>query len=307
MSSCTICPLCAQPGTYDTAAETALVPCNVRSLTQYRFPVWRCQQCNSLHSLDDADLPFFYEHFPFQKHQLDFHARIGYGNRLRFLKRLGLKKSDRILDYGCGTGLFVEFLKEQGYGYVDGYDAYVPAYANEEVLAETYDVLVSYDVIEHVDDPRAMMRTVVSLVKQGGLVALGTPNANFVHLDPDNLLTPELSQPYHRHILSEQMLVRLANEQGMEVAHTSHRFYFDSLVPGVNTRFMWSYIAATGGYIDAAVEPPQTGLVARSPKLWLQALLGYFFPPKGNMLVTFRKTGTTHSSPEPVERVAVEH
>jgi hypothetical protein len=53
---------------------------------------------------------------------------------------------------------------------------------------------------------------------------------------------------------------------------------------------MWAYIAKAGGMIDAAVEPPRPGLVLRSPRLIFYSLFGYFFPPRGNIIVSFRKT-----------------
>jgi hypothetical protein len=56
---------------------------------------------------------------------------------------------------------------------------------------------------------------------------------------------------------------------------------------------MWSYISATGGMIDAAVEAPQPGLVLRSPKLLFESLFGFLFPPRGNILLSFRKVGYT--------------
>ena len=266
------------------------MPCNVRQLKEHKFVVWRCTGCNSLHASDEPDLDFYYERFPFQNHRLDFHARIGYGNRLRMLSRLGLNRTHRVLDYGCGAGLFVQYLREKGFSNAAGYDRFVPAYSDASVLrAGSYDAVVLYDVIEHVDDPRALLSSLVDLVVPGGLIAVGTPNADHISLREESLLTPELSQPYHRHIFSERTLLKMAEENGLTAEQIYRRFYFDSLFPGVNTRFMWAYIAETGGMIDAAVEPPQVARVFKSPRLLFYALFGYFFPPRGNILVTFRR------------------
>lgn len=293
MASCTVCPFCDHPGSLTAAAERASVPCNVRQLRQHSFTVWRCSGCGSLHSAEHADLPYFYAHFPFREHRLDFHARLGYRNRLKILKRRGLKPHHRILDYGCGAGLFVQFLKEQGYAEVYGFDAYMPGFADACVLEQQYDAVVSYDVIEHLEDPRQFLAEMVGLLRPDGLLVIGTPNADHVPLTTENLSAPELSQPYHRHILSERTLLALGKEYGLTAEHVHRRFYFDTLVPGVNTRFMWGYIAVTGGVIDAAVEPPRPSVVLRSPRLWFHALFGYFFPVRGNILVSLRATGTS--------------
>lgn len=303
MASCSTCNLCKNPGTVLTASDFATVPCHVRKFHSETFTVWRCKNCNSLHSLEDADLEKFYRDYPFKQHQLDFHARIGYGNRLRMLKARGLKPTDQILDYGCGTGLFVQFLKEKGYQNVFGYDAFVEQYSNKSVLDQTYDVIVSHDVIEHVDEPIDYLQTLLPLLKIGGLLVIGTPNADQITLKPKDFFAVELSQPYHRHILSEKVLVDLATHFGLKVEHRYPRFYFDSLYPGVNTRFMWTYVNKLGGLIDACVEPPRFDVVWRSPKLLFFAFFGYFFPPKGNILLSMRKVNEGISSPRKVSNI----
>jgi hypothetical protein len=99
---------------------------------------------------------------------------------------------------------------------------------------------------------------------------------------------PNLHVPYHRHILSERVLLALAREHGMEAVHIYRRSFYDSLIPTVNSRFMWRYISRTGGFLDAAVEPPDVSLVLRSPEMVLLAFGGYFWPRHDNILVTFR-------------------
>jgi 2-polyprenyl-3-methyl-5-hydroxy-6-metoxy-1,4-benzoquinol methylase len=231
-----------------------------------------------------------------KKHRLDFHAKIGYGNRVALLKKIGLQKDSRILDYGCGNGLFVQYLQSKGYTNATGYDPYIEAYTKTSLLHRSYDVVTSYDVIEHVEDPKSYMQDLVSLVKPGGLLVVGTPNAEEIDLfDPEGPAV-ELSQPYHRHILSARALFRLAEDNNLEVVDVYRRFYFDSLLPMVNTRCMWTYIKATGGMIDAAVEPIRWSQFLKSPRLLLYAFIGYFLPPRGNILLSFRVKPVAESS-----------
>ena len=151
------------------------------------------------------------------KHQkLGFGERIGYGNRLRLIQRQGFRAVDRILDYGCGAGLFVDFLRGKGLPQVFGYDAFVPAYNDRQRLAETYDAVVSYDVIEHDDDPREFVKRIAPLVRRGGLLVIGTPNADHVSIHRKG--DPSLHVPYHRHILSERMLLALAASRALSLS-----------------------------------------------------------------------------------------
>jgi SAM-dependent methyltransferase len=251
------------------------------------FTLWRCTGCGSVHCAEDVDLAWYYADYPLKHQKLGFGERIGYGNRLRLIRRQGVSNSHRLLDYGCGAGLFVNWLREKGLQRVFGYDAFVPAYRDPSTLKGPYDAVVSYDVIEHDDDPRGFIKRIRPLVRRGGLLVIGTPNAD--HISLERKADPSLHPPYHRHILSESVLLSLGREQGFEPVHIYRRSFFDSLVPTVNSRFLWSYIGETG-LLDTAVEPPRTDLILRSPKLLFFALFGYFLPAGDYILVTFRRT-----------------
>jgi SAM-dependent methyltransferase len=289
MASCTKCNLCEHPGTRSEAVEVGRVPCNVRRFQKDVFTLWRCTGCGSIHCEEDADLPLYYSDYPLKKQQMGFGERIGYRNRLQLLERQGFRRSDRILDYGCGAGLFVNFLRGNGLEHAFGYDPFVAAYGDPQTLQEPFDSVVSYDVIEHHDEPRTFLHSLTPLVRPGGLLVIGTPNAD--HVAIDHIGDPSLHPPYHRHILSERMLLALGREQGMEPVHVYRRSFYDSLYPTVNSRFLWQYLRKSG-VLDTAVEPPRTDLVARSPRLLFLAFFGYFMPAHDYILATFRKPGT---------------
>jgi 2-polyprenyl-3-methyl-5-hydroxy-6-metoxy-1,4-benzoquinol methylase len=286
MAAHTSCLLCENPGTLAEAVDVGKVTCNVRRFQDKVFTLWRCTGCSSLHCAEDADLALYYAEYPLKHQKVGLGEHIGYANRLRLIKRQGFREKDRILDFGCGAGLFVNWLRDKGLPQVSGYDMFVPAYHHVETLNETYDAVVSYDVIEHDDDPLGFVKRIGPLVRSGGLLVIGTPNADNVSVHSKG--DPSLHVPYHRHILSERVLLALGQQQGFEPVHIHRRSFYDSLFPTVNSRFLWSYIAKTG-LLDTAVEPPRTGLVLRSPKLLLFAFLGFFLPRRDYILVTFRK------------------
>ena len=286
MAACAECNLCNQPGTYSGAPEVHRVPCNVRQFKDHIFTLWRCTGCGSLHCLEDADLPTYYAEYPLKKQRLSFSEEIGYGNRLKLMNRQGVHRAHRVLDYGCGAGLYVNFLRQKKYSNAFGYDPFVPEYADHGILDSPFDAVVSYDVIEHEDDPAAFMRAIRAVVRPGGLVVIGTPNADRISATLQG--DPNLHVPYHRHILSERLLLAAARKQGMEPVHIYRRSFYDSLVPTVNSHFMWAYIRKSGGLLDAAVEPPQVALVLRSPRMVLAAFFGYFMPAGDYILASFR-------------------
>lgn len=290
LDSCVACNVCDNNSRFDGATEIALIASNVRKFADERFTVWRCSGCGSLHSKEGIDLARYYEGYVYQSHKADFFTRCGYRNRLAVLRKHGINPESSILDYGCGSGLFVQYLRQQGYHSVRGYDAFDPQFQDRSPLDKTYDVVVSYDVIEHVIEPRQFIAEMAGLANQGGMIFVGTPNAAFLTLTPS--VSVELHQPFHRHILSEESLVQLAQNSHLELIEMQRRHYLDTIIPTVNLRFAWEYVAANGGLVDALVEPPNWRLMFSRfrPRLLFFALFGYFFHTQGNMLACLRKS-----------------
>ncbi len=289
MASCLTCNVCDLPASFGPEAERARVPSNVRKFAHEVFTVWRCAHCGSLHCKEDADLRRYYEDYPVARRRLDFGTRAAFANLLQRLRRCGLKREHEILDVGCGTGLFIEFLTESGYRNVTGYDEYIGTFRSADVLRETYDWVISMDVIEHAEHPVAFFQRLVGLARRGGTICIGTPNATRIDLARTEDFPLSLHQPYHRHILSEKALLALGEVNGLTCLAVYRRFYHDTWLPTLNYRFICSYVKRAGNCLDVCFEPPRAGMAMGSPSLWLDALFGYLYPPRSEMMVCFRK------------------
>lgn len=101
------------------------------------------------------------------------------------------KKPARILDIGCAEGTLVKLAKENGWD-ADGIEpnknfvnwakdnfnlnliqGSIPTSKLEE---NSYDVITLLDVIEHVPDPDAFLKTCVRYLKKGGIIFISTPD-----------------------------------------------------------------------------------------------------------------------------------
>lgn len=281
------CNLCDRPGRFDEAAEQQSVPCNVRAFLEDRFTVWRCPNCRSLHCREAADLGYYYGGYFLGNQKLDYFTWCVLRNRLSMFRRRGLQKTDSVLDYGCGAnGLFVEFLRARGYD-AHGYDPFAEKFSDPGVLSRKFNVVASFDVIEHDDDPRDFFTRQVDLLAPGGLLFVGTPRADGIDLSKP--LTASLHQPYHRHILSEKALLELGQAAGLDLVDLHHRWVADTPFPVVNNRFIMEYIASSGHVINSVTDPPKVGMVLASPRLMFFAIFGYLFPPPDAMGAFFRK------------------
>lgn len=286
MQHFTICNVCQSPGSLDSSTEIAKISSNVRFFKHERFTVWRCSNCQSLHSKEAIDLDFYYKHYVTLPN--GFALSIAYQNRLKLLQKHGFDLEKRLLDFGCNQGFFVDFLKQSGYQNATGYDPYISSVSDPRLLTEKYDFVVSYDVIEHAESPRDFFEELLGCLKPGGIMVLGTPDASATELSDADLTS--LHQPYHRHILSKQALLSLGEQHELHLAEYSNRSFYDTLIPGINFRAITYYIQKTGNLFDVVVEPLRFLTIFTSPLLIFYIFLGYFFRISNQITAVFKKT-----------------
>jgi SAM-dependent methyltransferase len=261
------CSVCFGPASADAGRETAVVRSNVRAFKQEQFPVWRCEKCLSIHATREVDLARYYADYPFHAGKLGWIAIFCFDNLLRRLRRAGLKKSHRILDYGCGSGILVEYLRRRGYDGAVGYDACSPTHHDPKLLEATYDCIVSQDVIEHVAKPFELLSLFDRLCAPGAIVSIGTPNAEAIDLARPNDFVHTLHQPYHVCILSKRALLTAGQTLGWELQRYDPKQYSNLRLPCLNQRFFLRYVRCFGDTMDVVFEkvPFRWGLV--SPRI----------------------------------------
>jgi SAM-dependent methyltransferase len=289
MLRCNICfSSCESP-------EEASVRSNVRKFQTELFRVWRCPTCASVHARDEVDLGHYYASYPFHnlgaQKEMDGLLKATYRKQLQRLRAAGLSPDHAVLDYGCGGGAFVNFLREQGYARVQGFDEYSEQFSDRAVLSAQYDVIVTQDVLEHVAEPWAFLRELSQLLAPAGVVLIGTPNAAALDLQHPESCVHALHQPYHRHIMSKQKLLALGDELGWQLLRYHPKMYTNTRLPFMNHRFLLYYFHAGDDTLDMLTEP----IRINNPKLYTPAslfwgLFGSLFAPETDVAVVYRKT-----------------
>lgn len=283
--SCVIC----ERETPSGSAEEVSVTSNVRVFSKESFAVWRCRHCGSIHARDEVDLAHYYSQYPF--HDLAHWAlHPMYTNQLARLKRAGVERSHKILDYGCGSGQFVKFLQANGYANARGFDEYSHNFKDRSVLDDQYDCIVSQDVIEHVASPHALLTEFDRLTTDKALIAIGTPNASAIDLGRPRDFVHTLHAPYHRHILSRDALVDAGKRHGLELSRFYSTMYSNTPVPFLNERFYLYFTNIVDGTVDALTGPiPVGAFVLRFPLTLFWGLFGALFSRHTDVMAIFRK------------------
>ncbi len=281
------CVICGYKTGAPGAGERGACRGNTARFRDHLHNLWKCPRCLTIHNLDPVDFADIYRDYPLNKRRLDVFARGTLRNLLGRLRRAGLGKGASILDYGCGNGVFIQYLKGRGYPRVEGYDPYVAPFS--KMPEHQFDCVMANDVIEHVSDPRSTLRECTRLVKPGGLLYLGTADSEPVdmsNLDPHIM---RLHQPFHRVIITRKTLLALAEETGFELVRAYRRSYMDTLIPFSNYRFLDEFSKALDHDMDLMLQPAAAKVMLRQPRLWFYAYFGYFFPSAFEPAVVLRR------------------
>ena len=161
---------------------------------------------------------------------------------LALLRRLGKKGTVRILDVGCADGRLLDWYKQSSAG--DRLETY-GIELNEDAAAEarrrghrvvtgrfevdtefepgSFDLILAYHVIEHVDDPKAFARRAADLLAPRGLFVAATPNLDSADARRFKQHWGGNHFPRHWTLYDERTLNGLAEDVGLQLERTEYQ------------------------------------------------------------------------------------
>ncbi len=166
---------------------------NLKTLPVYAaFHLVRCRNCGFVFSKKIPSLQQLSDHYKlYPRHNFISPITIKrYEELLEILEPH--RKSNRILDVGCGGGFFLAVAKQKGW------EVYGTEYSDEDIVicegkgitmfkgklndspfaAKSFDVITSFEVLEHINNPEDEISKFNELLRDGGIVYLTTPNFN---------------------------------------------------------------------------------------------------------------------------------
>lgn len=164
-------------------------------------------------------------------------------NRYRFCQQFVSGK--RVLDAACGIGYGARLLAEAGAEYVHAVDISSDAiaaarahYDHPHVHFELrdllslsspnhYDVVVSFETIEHIADTQQYLRVIQDCLKPGGLYFVSTPNRAVSN--PQATLFDKPKNPFHQIEWTRNEFIELLEGYfAVEEVYGQHPYYYKS-------------------------------------------------------------------------------
>ena len=131
----------------------------------------------------------------------------------------GISTGSRVLDLGCGTGAWLQRLRDWGFSYLTGIDrngsdfssdaSFILGDLNQPIRTElgTFDLVTAIEVIEHLANPEALIALAATHLAANGWLVITTPNIYSLRWRTRFLLTGTLhgfdvgNDPTHIHPL----------------------------------------------------------------------------------------------------------
>lgn len=238
------CPLCNSGNVH--SAEKIRVS-NLAGLYEKMLGESILQEFSGCRELDffsckECDLKFFYppltgsEKFYEKLQKFDWYYMED-KNEYDFAKEY-ISESDFVLEVGCGKGAFAKKIKSKEYtglefssrakliGEKEGVSI-----VNESVQIhaqnnrQKYDVVCSFQVLEHVSDVNGFLNSSIECLKPGGLLIVSVPSADtFLSSVTNGILN---MPPHHVTWWSDKSLESIADIFGIEMIDLEHEMLAD--------------------------------------------------------------------------------
>lgn len=245
METLLLCPLCKSPG-----SATIHRPID-HHLSQEPFQLARCPQCGFVFTNPrplGAHIERYYASPNYISHQngkpglvptLYYWARaVALRSKYRTVARHAIGR--KLLDYGCGTGAFLAYMRTKRY-HVTGMEPSANARAQATQIADCqvfassqdmgdirFNVITLWHVLEHVRDPQETLLHISGLLDTKGILLIAVPDITSWDAQHYGAHWAALDVPRHLSHFKPKDIQELADQCNLKLV-TAHRMWFDAL------------------------------------------------------------------------------
>ncbi len=207
---------------------------------------WRydaCPDCGTIFlnpPLEASELGKFYDDFYYGPGHRRFKGEVE--GMVPVFRRFRAKRVERlipqggaVLDVGCGRGVFLDILAKKGFRCL-GTERSAPAAQNASkrikvmvgdienlaLPAESFDLVTFWQVLEHLNNPKAAIAETHRILKSGGRMLLQVPNPESLQARASGPYWFHLDPPRHLHLFGLQCLDEMCARFGFVREKVSH-------------------------------------------------------------------------------------
>ena len=247
-----VCPICSKksqlkwPGSTTSKKYFSITGYSIASSAKHHLPLFVCTSCHHAftHPLpNETDLATFYKQAPTDKSfiQEELGRRHTAANIIKKIQSLA-PNYHTLIDLGCGPGLFLSQAAKAGFS-THGIESsnWAYKYATEKLTLpnihhgtldialtlppQSFDVVTAFDLIEHLSNPKLLVKVAAHLLKPKGLLVITTPRLDSFSAKLFGKKWHALF-PEHLHYFSHASLKHLLSSNNFTLAknysHTRH-------------------------------------------------------------------------------------
>ena len=250
------CPLCGRAD----AVAWLRAPDRLHG-RQERYTLMRCSGCSVVWLTNPPSPEEMHRHYTEAYDQMI--SAAGHDSPVRWESRrstlIRYKQSGMLLDLGCSSGSFLEFMRGGGWELHGiemsaeaartakartGAEVFVGDVLNAQFPKESFDAITCFDVFEHLHNPRQVMARVAEWLKPGGVFYVLVPNIQSAESRLFGSYWHGLEIPRHLFHYTPGSLRFLAESSGLQtVSLETHR----NPAVGTSLRYVWDDLFRTIG------------------------------------------------------------
>ncbi len=198
---------------------------------QFVNPMPNQEYLDQLYQQDGEEHPYYRNYLLERTDRRSSYSKQ-YHRRLKLIENYA-KGKGKLLDIGCGGGFFLKTAEERGWEPhgIDIVPGFIQFARNELQLKNThcrsledleydkhfFDVIVLWDLIEHLPRPANFLETINRLLRPDGLLVIWTPNANNAAWLKENWFGYKPLQ--HLYFFSPRTLSQILQSAGFSVVY----------------------------------------------------------------------------------------